>query len=67
MVREITYLAITKAAFDILVEHAGYSKKHCGIAALSEITRPCDCHVLNDTVECLRSGSTSQVLMAAMP
>ena len=66
IVREITYLAISKAAFDVLVEYAVYSKKHRGIRALSEIVRPCDDFVLDDAVTCLRSGTPSQILLAAV-
>lgn len=66
IVREITYLAIPKAAFDILIKLADCSKWHHGIDPLSEIVRPCSDHVLNDAVVCLRAGSPSQILMAAV-
>lgn len=66
IVREMTYLAISKAAFDILIKLAAYSKRHHGINALPEIVRPCSDVVLNDAVACLCSGSPSQILMAAV-
>ena len=66
IVREIIYLAISKAAFDVLVETADYSKKHHGIHALPEIVRPCDDHILSDAINCLRSGSPSQTLLVAV-
>lgn len=59
-------MAISKAAFDVLVEHAAYTQKHYGIQAISEITHLCDGRVLNDAVNCLRSGSPSQILFAAL-
>ena len=66
IVREIIYVAISEAAFALLVRHAAYSKKHYGIQALPEIVRPCDSHVLNDAATCLRSGCPSQILLAAV-
>ena len=57
IVREITYLAISKGAFEILVEYADFSKKHDGISSISESLRPCSVDVLEKAVGCLKSGS----------
>ena len=46
IVREITYLAISKGAFEIIVEYADFSKKHDGISSISESLRPCSIDVL---------------------
>lgn len=66
IVRDLIYLAISKPAFDILVQTAAYSNKHYGIHALPEIIRPCDHRVLNNAINCLHSGSPSQILLAAV-
>lgn len=60
------YLAISKTAFGVLVEYAAYIKIHQGIQEFSEIVRACESQVLNDTVTCLRSGSSSQILWNAV-
>ena len=65
IIRELIYLAISKPAFDVLVQTAAFSQKHHGIHALPEIIRPCDHHVLNDAINCLHSGSPSQIFLAA--
>ncbi|KAL2042350.1 hypothetical protein N7G274_004839 [Stereocaulon virgatum] len=66
IVRELIYLAISKPAFDILVQTAVYSKKHHGIRRLPETVRPCEYYVLNDAINCLHSGSPSQILLGAV-
>lgn len=66
VVQEILYIAISKRAFNVLVDYAAYSNKHHGISALSEISRACDEDILHDTVTCLRAGSYNQVLLSAL-
>ena len=66
IVREITYLAISKGAFEILIEYADFTKKHDGISSISESLRPCSVDVLEKAVRCLKSGSVRQTFLAAV-
>src|SRR5271156_748325 len=41
IVRQLTYLAVSETAFEILVRYADYKIKHPGIGAISQLRRPC--------------------------
>ena len=66
IVREITYLAISKTAFEILIEYAAFKKKHDGISSIPESLRPCSVDVLRKAICCLKSGSVHQTFLAAV-
>ena len=65
-IRELSYFAISKSAFNILVEHAAYQRRHDGIESLSKALRPCSSASIKETIDCLRSGSAWQVLHSAV-
>src|SRR4051794_31208249 len=65
LVRGVTYLAVAKEAFEILVEYADYQIGHPGIQSISQISQPCSEHVFSESISCLRSGSPSQLFVAA--
>jgi hypothetical protein len=67
IVREITYLAVAKAAFDVLIKYADFKKAHEGTQSISQNVRSCNHHILSESINCLRSGSPSQTLLAALP
>ncbi len=66
IVREISYWAISKSAFAVLCKHAKFQKKHSRIDSFPERLRPCSGTRVEDTVACLRSGSSWQVLLSAL-
>jgi hypothetical protein len=66
IVRQLTYLAVSKAAFEILVRYADYKIKHPGIGEISQLGRPCSPEVLIDSLNCLKSSSIDQVFMMAL-
>lgn len=66
IVRELTYLAISKPAFEILVDSADYTTKHQNILSVSAKARSCSRKVLNEALRCLRSGSPSQIFLMAI-
>jgi hypothetical protein len=66
IVRQLTYLAVSKAAFEILVRYADYKIKHPGIGAISQLGRPCSPEAFIESLNCLQSGSIDQAFMTAL-
>ena len=66
IVREISCLAVSKPALDLLIWKADFVTKHSGIERLPQSQRACSWNVLNTCIECLRSGSPWQVLLSAI-
>jgi hypothetical protein len=66
IVRQLTYLAVSKPAFDILVRYADYKIKQPGIEAISRLGRPCSPEAFIESLNCLQSGSIDQVFMTAL-
>jgi hypothetical protein len=66
IIKEITSLAISKSAFEILITYAKFQKRHRQAESLPDITRTCQMSVLRECVECLKSGSPWQVLLCAI-
>jgi hypothetical protein len=66
IVRQLTYLAVSVTAFDTLVRYADYKINHPGVEAISRLGRPCSPEALTKSLNCLQSGSTDQVFMAAL-
>lgn len=64
--REISCLAISRAAFDVLKNTANFRVKHKGIDKLERSERKCHEKAIRDLVECLTSASPWQVLLAAI-
>ena len=64
--RELSYLAVSKSAFTILVKPAAFQRKHPGIEHFPKTSRLCSSALLQDAIDCLRSGSTWQVLHSAI-
>ena len=65
IIREFTYMAISKTAFAILLERAAF-QRHPRIERFSNTLRPCSTELIEETVKCLRSGSPWQVLFSAL-
>ena len=66
IVRELSYFAISRSAFDMLVTWAAYRTKLPQLESFQEKLRPCSSTVINDAIDCLRSGSQWQVLHSAI-
>ncbi len=65
IIREITYLAVSEAAFGIIVNDANFKIQHSGIKLVPKTGRPCSKKILTDTLKCLISGSPAQLFIAA--
>lgn len=63
--RELSYFAVSKAAYVILLEHAAFRIRHPYLDSLPKVLRPCPSGAFVEAIECLRSGSTWQVLHSA--
>lgn len=66
IVRQMTYLAISQDAFQILVECASYRNTQSRIENLPQVTRFCGTEAFAETIECLQAGSTDQIFMKAL-
>ncbi|KAJ5189060.1 hypothetical protein N7491_005384 [Penicillium cf. griseofulvum] len=64
--REISCLAISRTAFDVLKKSANFRVKHKGIDKLDRSERICHEKAIRDLVDCLTSASSWQVLLAAI-
>jgi hypothetical protein len=64
IVRELTYVAVSKAAFDIIFTEANYKLQHQGLELVKNAARPCSKETLIHALRCL-SGSPSQHFIAA--
>lgn len=64
--REISCLAISRTAFDVLKKTANFRVKHKGIDKLERSERICHEKAIRDLVDCLTSASSWQVLLAAI-
>jgi hypothetical protein len=65
IVRQLTYLAISKQAFEIIFTHANFKMKHRAPQLIADSGRYCSKTVLIDTFRCLISGSPGQVFATA--
>jgi hypothetical protein len=66
IMRQLTYLAVSETAFEILVRYADYKIKHPGIGAISQLARTCSPEAFSESLNCLQSGSIDQVFMTAL-
>ena len=66
IVKELTCLATTKPAFEILTSYADFKTRPPGSKRLADTLRPCWGNAFYDSVECLRNGSPWQTLLAAI-
>ncbi|GCB27320.1 hypothetical protein AAWM_10205 [Aspergillus awamori] len=66
MTRQLSCFAISKSAFDTMKTHASFSVRRKVIENLHQRERRCPRQVLQQCVECLRAGSSWQVLLAAI-
>jgi hypothetical protein len=66
IVRQLTYLAVSKNAFETLVRYADYKINHPGVEAISRLRRPCSPEAFIESLDCLQSGSVDQVFMTAL-
>ncbi|CAI7636422.1 unnamed protein product [Penicillium glandicola] len=64
--REISCLAISRTAFEVLKKIANFRVKHKGIDKLARSERICHEKAIRDLVDCLTSASSWQVLLAAV-
>ncbi|KFZ16704.1 hypothetical protein V501_02094, partial [Pseudogymnoascus sp. VKM F-4519 (FW-2642)] len=64
--KEISYLAVSKAALDVLITIADFKKPPSGLISIALRARPCSHTVWRDTIECLRLGSPWQHFCAAI-
>jgi hypothetical protein len=65
IVRELTYLAVSKEAFEIIVTYANYTIQHPGRQRVANAARLCPKTVLIETLQCLLSGSPRQIFITA--
>jgi hypothetical protein len=65
IVRELTYLAVSEAAFEIIVTYANFKMEHPGKKLVPKAGRPCSKNILTETLKCLISGTPSQLFIAA--
>ena len=66
IIRELSYLAISKLAFTVLVKHAAFQKRHPRIESFPKTLRECSGALIKETIDCLRSGSPWQVFHSAV-
>lgn len=66
IVRELSYLAISKSAYTALLKHAAFQKRHHPMETFSRKLRQCSGPLIKETIDCLRSGSPWQVLHSAI-
>jgi len=65
IVRELTYLAVSKEAFEIIFTYANFKIQHPGRQLVAKAARSCSKKVLIETLRCLLSGSPGQLFIAA--
>ncbi|TVY81443.1 hypothetical protein LSUE1_G006252 [Lachnellula suecica] len=66
VIRELAYLAVSEAAFNVLIEHANFKVKNPAVTAVRDAARPCSGKTFTEAMRCLKSGSTSRLLEAAI-
>jgi hypothetical protein len=66
IVRELTYLAVSKAAFEIIFTYANFRIQHPGRQLAAKAARSCSKTILIETLRCLLSGSPGQLFIAAI-
>jgi hypothetical protein len=66
IIREISCLAISKPAFEILITYASFQRRHRLAETLPDIVRPCKMATIRECVDCFKSGSLWQVLISAL-
>lgn len=64
--KEISCLAISESAFEILMSYANFKRRHYQAERLPNNLRSCPRDVFRECVNCLRSGSPWQVLVSAL-
>ncbi|EPE33464.1 hypothetical protein GLAREA_06477 [Glarea lozoyensis ATCC 20868] len=64
VVRELTYVAVSKAAFEIIFNYANFKNRNTFKQQVANVARSCSKKILNETFRCL-SGSPSQYFQAA--
>jgi hypothetical protein len=65
IIRELSYLAISKAALTILEQKAAF-QNHPRLEPFSPLLRQCPSGLIEETISCLSSGSQWQVLLSAL-
>lgn len=65
IVRELTYLAVSKEAFEIIITYANFKIQHPGRQLVANAARSCSKTVLMETLRCLLSGSPGQLFVTA--
>lgn len=65
IVRDLTYLAVSKAAFEIIFTSARFKIQHTGLRSVANAARSCSNTILIEALRCLRSGSPGQHFIAA--
>lgn len=66
IIREVSCLAVTKSAFNILETYANFGAGHKGIKSLPNCVRHCTSSYIREFIDCIRSGSPWQVLLATI-
>jgi len=65
IVRELTYLAVSKEAFEIVFTYANFKIQHPGRQLVAKAARSCSKAVLIESLRCLLSGSPVQLFITA--
>jgi hypothetical protein len=66
LVKEISYIAVTAEALEVLFQYADFAKPPEDLGSLQQKARACDHEVWRNTIECLRLGSPWQHFSAAV-
>ena len=66
IVRELSLLAISTVAFNALKRYAAFQIRHPFVESFPRVLRRCSGSLIREAIECLRSGSSWQVLLSAI-
>lgn len=66
IIRQLSYLAISKKAYTMLLEYAAFIKRQPRIDQFAQAPRSCSGSLIKEAIDCLRSGSAWQVLHSAI-
>lgn len=66
LIRELSYVAISKSACRTLQQRTEYTTRQKWLERFGETYRRCPRRLLEETMDCLRSGSARQILYSAL-
>lgn len=66
VIRQLSYFAISKKAYNMLKYHTAYRRKHPRTDHFAQAPRSCSSSLIKEAIDCLRSGSAWQVVHSAI-